>query len=386
MRFGLLLLAAVLSLSGCGPSTAKGSESAEAAQEKEFGETAADMGMALLNGYIKKDSNIAVSPLPVITVCSMLGMGSKGKTREQIEAAMGMESMALARQLDETSTRMADSAGLYTAGSLWTKGGIRDIYKDMARDLYFADIRETDFGKDAKSQMNQWARDKTGGMVSSIIEDVKPDTACILISAASFKGKWESSFAESTGIFHGYKGAGTEAGMLRGMAEETVSLHGGRGFVKYYEGRGLAFIAILPGSGTDIEAFAAGISGKDLIKMWESRSEETAEVSIPAFDARLGADIKPVVERAGIRDIFTKGADFSGMSDQPITVDGIFHKARVVVTKDGTKAGAAAASSMAVIDGLDDTKELIFDRPFFYEIVDTSTGAPVFMGIVKETS
>lgn len=360
MVFLILILA--LSLSGCSLQT----EPPENAVESDgFYQAYADMSAGLLHICAGTGENSAVSPFCLATDCSMLCLGSRGRTRAQIEEATGLDALYFAKELDRFGTRLQDQKGLCTGVSLWTSAPVETSYEDMVRDLFWADVKK---GTE-KEQIDKWADAVTNGQIKKIAAGVLDP--CVFVSAASVKGSFEKPFAICQGSFCDCNGITRRTDMLQAEADETASIKGARGFVKYYKGKGLALICILPGKGRDIKEFAKGIQGEDLLKLWETKSPVKASVRIPAFDISSGIDLTPFAKDMGIEDAFSKSADLSGISKERLTAGRLLHKARVTVSGRKVKAEAAPSG-----------EELVFDRPFLYEIVDTKTGLPVFAGLV----
>ena len=74
--------------------------------------------------------------------------------------------------------------------------------------------------------------------------------------------------------------------------------------------------------------------------------------------------------------------DFTGMNDADnvIFIGSVLHKTFIQLDEEGTKAAAVTVVEME--DGVAPLpeKEITFDRPFLYCIVDTETNIPVFIG------
>lgn len=362
MKFLVIILA--LALSACG---IEGEAPEKAPGTAVFEDVYADVSARLLKVCAGADRDCALSPFTFMTSCSMLCLGSGGRTRAQIEEAVGLDGLSLAMELDAFGTRLQDQDGLCTAGSLWTKAPVKTAYREMAGDLFFAEIKK---GTD-RNKIDRWAENRTDGMIKEVTAG--KTGPCVFVSAASMKAGFEEPFGKAKGTFHSHGAAAGKADMLRGTADEEASLGAAEGFVKYYKGRALALVCLLPEEGRDIKDFAMDIEGKDLIKLWESRAPGRCPVYISSFTADFGMDLTPCAEDMGIKDAFTKSADLSGISDKELHAGRFLHRAKVVI---GGKKTAAAASSLST------GKELVFDRPFFYEIVDVKTGLPVFIGII----
>ena len=68
-------------------------------------------------------------------------------------------------------------------------------------------------------------------------------------------------------------------------------------------------------------------------------------------------------------------------------VDSIIQKAAIKVNRAGTK--AAAVSAAFVVAGcapiFEETKDIYFERPFVYAIINTENGGlPIFTGVVNK--
>jgi serpin B len=81
-----------------------------------------------------------------------------------------------------------------------------------------------------------------------------------------------------------------------------------------------------------------------------------------------------------MKDPFSPTANFSGMSNGPLQIDEVFHKAFVHVDEQGTEAAAATATTMS--KGLVRSVSVNVDRPFIFLIRHDPTGTVLFIGRV----
>ena len=65
---------------------------------------------------------------------------------------------------------------------------------------------------------------------------------------------------------------------------------------------------------------------------------------------------------------------------RPVWLSGAMHKVFIEVNEQGAR--AAAASGFGVIAGM--PTEVVVDRPFFFAITDTWSGAILFMGVIYD--
>ena len=103
-----------------------------------------------------------------------------------------------------------------------------------------------------------------------------------------------------------------------------------------------------------------------------------------AEDELLGA-----LEKLGLRLPFSPDADFSGISEEPLLINMIIHKTQVDVTETGTEFAAATALTMVFGSANLPEPELKrvtvdLNRPFLYVIRETTSGAILLMGAIKQ--
>ena len=71
---------------------------------------------------------------------------------------------------------------------------------------------------------------------------------------------------------------------------------------------------------------------------------EFVNLSLPKFDISFETSLVKVLERLNVTTIFSDQADFSQISDIPLSVHDILHKTRIIVDEEGTEAAAASGA------------------------------------------
>jgi Serine protease inhibitor len=107
---------------------------------------------------------------------------------------------------------------------------------------------------------------------------------------------------------------------------------------------------------------------------------------MPEFTIDHTENLKTLLERKGIENIFTDSADFSPMAaNTPLKIDSITHKAHIEVDRRGTKAAVVTYSYVVAAGApmMDEYKSVVLDRPFVYAIMHKKTGLPLFIGTVQ---
>jgi serpin B len=107
-------------------------------------------------------------------------------------------------------------------------------------------------------------------------------------------------------------------------------------------------------------------------------------VSLPRWDVTGSVDLKTVLGELGVRDLFTDAADLTGISPQ-LLVTAAAQDSTITVGEKGTVAASATQIDVGVtaMPPEDQVEVFVADRPYVYQIIDTSTGLPLFLGSIN---
>ena len=145
-----------------------------------------------------------------------------------------------------------------------------------------------------------------------------------------------------------------------------------------YKGEELSMMIMLPSDVSGLDALERQLSTEVLQNA--IRDTETTEVyaALPKFMIEKSLELKPRLQRMGINDQFSKGADLSGVTtDVPLYVSEVFHRTFIEVNEEGTEAAAAAAF---VGYGASEPTYFKADHPFLFGIFDCRTNIFLFWG------
>ena len=154
------------------------------------------------------------------------------------------------------------------------------------------------------------------------------------------------------------------------------------GMVKPYKGWKYALMALLPKK-FGRQYLHKALEQMNLTGLYQSRTRGyIVNVTMPEFTADFDEKMNDYCENKGLQTVFTDHADFSPMSTSALNVGEISHKAKIEVSRHGTKAAAVTFSGfVGCTPGVLEHKNVKLTRPFVYAIVHTETGLPVFAGI-----
>ena len=86
----------------------------------------------------------------------------------------------------------------------------------------------------------------------------------------------------------------------------------------------------------------------------------------------------------GMTDAFSEKADFSGLSDEKVSISDVIQATFVNVDEEGTEAAAVTVATLDNSVMPMRTSTFYINRPFAYIIREKTTGTILFMGKVRK--
>ncbi len=362
-----------------------------------------DTAFRLLKDVAKtSNGNILISPDSIITALTMTGNGAAGNTLKEMKSTFGnLSFQKYNTYLYKLHKRIKEDKHIsyHSANSIWYKAGnvtLADKFIETNKKYHNAEIKGVAFDQSTVQDINNWVSDNTKGMIPSIIDELKPPINLALINAIAFEGKWADQYTSTVKrTFTLGNGTKKKVPMLEGTEESYLTLKGGTGFIKPYEGGRLAFMGLLPPKGTSVDNYVKKLKGLDFANAYLNRKTTNIKVEtrMPEFKYDYNCSLKNTLERMGMKQAFSPGkANFSLMfvpSSLQGNIDKVIHKSHIELDKNGTKAAAVTAVLIKDISAIVPDKKIIkkkvyLNRPFVYCIIDTKTGIPLFLGILRD--
>lgn len=343
--------------------------------------------------------NRLLSPLSVLTAIAMVANGAEGETLAQIEETIGVSVEELNQFLANYMNNLPQEEGnkFHMANSIWyTEDAgftVKDDFRNINETFYDVDLYESAFTEETVNEINAWVDENTDGLIREIINEIPADAMMYLINALVFDAKWEEIYDESDireGSFTTSDGIEQDVELMYSEEEYYLEDEHATGFIKYYEGRDYAFVALLPNEDTSLLEYINILSGEQLHNLLTNPEEVQVHAWLPQFEVEYDVELSGVLAEMGMEDAFDRGrADFSGLgtsSHGNIFIDRVIHKTYIEVSPVGTKAGAATAVEIRCESApmeAELVKEVRLDRPFFYMIINCENRQPIFMGTVN---
>lgn len=356
-------------------------------------------GFKLFSQILEKEGekNIFISPSSIAIALSMTYNGARGTTQQAMAQTLEFQDMSLTeinranQEFQEIINSLNNEVQLSIANSLWTEENV-DFYPDFIqanRNFYNAEVRQLDFSDTAApSIINGWVKEKTNNKIDKIIDELKPNSAMVLLNAIYFKGSWEQKFSESetkespfylldgTQKYHPMMFHSTWYPYCENDKFQAVAL-------PYGEGRASMYV-FLPRPQVGLSGFYQMLNAANW-KEWMLRFDyRQVNLGLPRFKTEYEIQLNETLKALGMEIAFDEmSADFSGMRGIPpeLFISEVKHKTFVEVNEEGTEAAATTGVTIAT-RSMPKIFQMIINRPFFFAIIDNETGSILFMGAI----
>ncbi len=344
--------------------------------------------------------NIFLSPLSAQASLLMAANGAKGDTYDQIVKAVGFENYSVD---DVNSSFRKIIYGLQTvdtsvdfefANSIWVDDSfkVRQDYVTLLADNFDAEAANVDFGSsDDIDEINSWCKEKTHGMVPTIMDGPNGDLKLALANALYFKGQWSLKFDKSKtqeDYFTAIDGSRNTIDFMNKTDEYLYSESEDMQVCELpFGNKAYCMDFLLPRKDLDFNEFFSDFTYGDLDEYLSAFGTAEVKLKLPKLDLNFDVNLIPALSRLGISDAFIRGkADFSGIysdnNDKNLYIGIVRQKAALEMNEEGAKAAAVTFTGMMTdaSPGPVDQAEFIADHPFLFLIRERSTGAILFIG------
>lgn len=347
----------------------------------------------------ENEGNIMISTPSVYFALAMTLNGADNETRTDMLKALRAENISI-DQLNSGLNDWMNSlmnedriAKFSIANSIWYREGFnanKQFLQNNA-DYYSAYVKSLDFSdKKAPDTINKWVADATNDTIDKIVDKINDDVVMYLINAIYFKGDWKEQFSANNTYkmqFNSPTGTVETDFMNRRGDMDYIQVNGATGVILPYLDEQFAFVGILPEEGQSPKEFINNLTPMDFIELMNNKETKNIELSIPKFESSYEDSLINELSKLGMETAFDpNSADFSLMKEdnnKDLYISEVRHKTFIKVDEKGTEAAAVTSVEVTATSMPAEIQRLVFDRPFVYGIVDTTTGIPLFMGIME---
>ena len=350
--------------------------------------------------------NLFYSPFSISEALAMTFAGARGETATQMAKALHFSlpqaklhpafnaiDLALASRGQGAQGKDGQGFRLKVANALWGQMGLafEAPFLDTLGQNYGAGMHVVDFAKSADSSrtlINDWVSKRTEDRIKDLLppDSITSDTRLVLTNAIYFNAAWATPFKPADTALADFT--------LRDGSKIKVQTMSGGQDVPYgegadyaavslpYDGGELSMVLILPPQG-GIDAFEASLTPARLTTIVEGMGTHSVAITMPRFKIESSLSLSGQLEKLGMIDAFSEGADFSGIdAKRDLSISSVVHKAFVDVSETGTEAAAATGVTVGVTS-IPEPAEIHLDHPYLFLIRDNATKNVLFLGRVE---
>ena len=346
---------------------------------------------------VRHAEDFSVSPTSYSIFLSMMANTADGELRAQLLDAMGTQDLAtlnsLSKKLMDYLPANEDGAKLFVANKMWLsqKYEAPEAFRTMMSEVFSADVDKADFDSPfTKELINRWVKDKTKGMISSILdrpwESYKP-LPFMTVNAVYFNGVWPETFDVKNTVrepFNGTRGV-KDVAMMQANKQFMYAAKDGVALVQLPFRNGTARLEVyLPDEGVSVASVAVNADLRK--KLNASVDIYNVKLSLPRFETSYSIETNiDILSRIGVTAY--NAADFSPAGVPGVSPFDLIHKTAMKLDETGAKAAAVTGNQIDISNGEGGSGvrfvTMNVDRPFFYIIRHVMTGAVLMAGSVS---
>ncbi|NWU88635.1 A1AT protein, partial [Upupa epops] len=350
------------------------------------------------------NKNIFFSPLSISTAFAMLSLGARSNTLRQLHEGLSFNlSKTEEQEIHEGFQHILQllndphqEAQLSMGNALFVDDRLKLLQKflDDVTKFYYSEVISSNFQNplEAVKEVNKYIETKTHGKIIDLFNSLDEDTVMVLVNYIFFKGYWEKPFnslsTRDDDFFLDSKNA-VKVQMMH--QSKPFNIHRDEKLSCWvveipYKGNATAFF-ILPDEGAMNQVEDA--LQKETLSNWvESFKKRKIYLDLPKFSISASYDVKSLLEKMGVTEVFSDSADLSRVSEETLLkVSKAIHKAVVDVRENGTEAAAVTALEIVPLSAIfPPPPHITFNRPFLMMILEKAIDSILFMGkIVNPT-
>lgn len=341
------------------------------------------------------DGNYSVSPVSISIFLSALSQSVDGQAREDICRLIGInenEVVELNNKLIRYLSRDIDYLKSSISNSIWHDPSmpILDSYKEFMASNFGAPVNCLDmYSESAKDIINQWASDKTFGIIDDLLKEA-PNAQFFIANALYFSGAWIEPFDSSRtqdGTFFGQNGENAVK-MMNSFGDEAYANVDGTQYIYLPIDNATVVDFILPAENCDFDDFGKKIDSQYLSLLQKNLTTKKVDLYLPKFSSRSDADITSLLKSMGYPSYDMSTLEMTGSNNNPLLSNytKIKHITEVNVNEKGIELAAITSGEWALSNGTEteyETMELKFNRPFYYIVRNTTTNSIILIGRIS---
>jgi serpin B len=347
-----------------------------------------------------------ISPTSIAIALAMLEPGANDQGLSELRSLLHIadpkafhDSMAAlqqsleSRKASEQNDKPEGDVEMHVANAAFVQDGypVQPAYVDAITRSYGPTVQRVDYAshtKQAIDDINAFVAKQTKDRIKTIVtdNDVDSDTVLALVNALYMKASWLTPFHKDetrSDTFHKRDSSTTTIQLMHGHSDASLRGDGWVAGTKQYIGN-LAVQFVLPDEGhfDDVAGRIGTVFGAITYP-----PDSDADLAVPRFTTQQRAPLDDALKQRGLNAVFGTGYLLPIAHDPRLFVKTVAHATFLAMDEQGTEAAASTAVVANATSAPATPPErvpVILTRPFFFRILDTESGATLFVGRIME--
>lgn len=353
-------------------------------------QTANDFSDRFFAAYDAKEggSNYIISSLSVQYALAMTANGAEGEALDQLLNTMGYDKSELDALNEYCRVLMADLPNVSNRSrisiynNMWynskAMSGVFPQFSNSLKSYFDAECVPSNTDN-VIGKVNGWITEKSKGRITDCLNEIDPEYHSVIVNVLNFEGYWPRKLKIENGKFRNADGRTVDVEFLNAKEDITTYVaEMGYIFDVPYSKGAYQLRIILPLKEVALDNFIADLSAQ--FKNAERVKHHSCSIKFPKFKCRTRGELKDVLNEIGIVAIFDEDEPgITKMSGIPAYISNILQVGTIEVDENGTVITVASSEyplTSVTPSAINETA----DRPFAFEVFETSTGIKLFQG------
>ncbi|KAM3727903.1 Serpin [Dirofilaria immitis] len=337
---------------------------------------------------IAKDSKSAIlSPFSISTALFMVYLAADGGTKQELLKFLGETAsetevrMHFDKLIAEIYRRKNENYVLHLANRCYVREGFstKQGFSNMLQFYYGDTLHYFHYNQryQLAQDVNNWVSDNTNHKITQLLTpgSINENTQMLLLNAIYFSGTWETQFNDEktrNATFYVSENETKNVSMMILKEEFSYYEDDSVQVLKLpYIGNEVEMVFILPKIRFGLSNVLENLGVEQLLTYISVTEPDDVLINLPKFQVQGDLDLKETLQKIGLMNAFSEGANFKELTDLAISVSKIMHKGFIKVNEKGTESAAAIAVNFD-FRSLAPSKKFIADQPFLFAIVRNS--------------
>lgn len=346
-------------------------------------------------------ANACWSPFSVASALGLVAQGARGMTRDELAVLLLGEKSGDLGELGALLTRAGvlaqardneDEPVIAVANTLWADESI-DVYASYVDELgrwSSGMVREAPFRENpsgARDMINVDVAKTTRDLIPELLppDAIRDDTVSALVNALYLKCAWKHRFAQGATTPRPFHAPGRTADVPTMELTERIGYAATDGWqvASLPAVGGVEAVVLLPD--TDLATAEPELDADLLDRLLSAPRHQQVQLRLPKIDVSMQSELTPALNQVGVRTVFSRDADLSGITASELAVQAVLHEAVLKLDEQGLEGAAATAVMMRLMSlPTGPPVELTVDRPFLLLVRHKDTGVVYFLARVVD--